>query len=264
MLHHGKTPQTSNPKKGNTKPTCASLTTVGIYLRHLRAVLNDTIESSLVPRDSYPFGRNKYVVPAGHNVKKALSKDDVIKIINYGCQTDAEQRARDLWVFSYLSNGMNVADICALRRSDLDTKTNKLNFVRKKTARSKKGNQSKIVAKLFPESWAIIERQGNPDKRPAAYVFLFSSMSAKQQKDAIHQVVKQINKYMSRIGQTLGIDGHVNTYAARHSFATILLQSDAPLAFISQSLGHTNLKTTQSYLGSFDDEKTKGYLDALL
>jgi len=40
------------------------------------------------------------------------------------------------------------------------------------------------------------------------------------------------------------IEGDVNTYAA--------------------SLGHTNLKTTQSYFGSFDDEKTKGYLDALL
>jgi integrase len=165
---------------------------------------------------------------------------------------------------------MNLADVCALRWSDLDPKTNKLNFVRKKTARSKKGNQSKIVAKLFPESWVIIERQGNTDsvskRNPTAYVFPFfdNSMSAERQKAVIHQVIKTTNKWMQRIGQTLGIEGDVNTYAARHSFATILLQSDAPLAFISQSLGHTNLKTTQSYLGSFDDEKTKGYLDALL
>ena len=266
MLHYGKTPQTTNPKKGNTKATAASLTTVGIYLRHLRAVVNDAIENGILARDAYPFGHNRYVIPAGQNIKKALSKDDVTKILRYECQTDAEQRARDLWVFSYLSNGMNLADVCALHWSDLDPKTNKLNYVRKKTARSKKGNQSKIVAKLFPESWAIIERQGNTDKRPTAYVFPFfdASMSAERQKAVIHQVIKTTNKWMQRIGQTLGIEGDVNTYAARHSFATILLQSDAPLAFISQSLGHTNLKTTQSYLGSFDDEKTKGYLDALL
>jgi site-specific recombinase XerD len=89
-------------------------------------------------------------------------------------------------------------------------------------------------------------------------------MSAERQKAVIHQVIKMTNKYMKRIGEKLGIEGDLNTYAARHSFATILLQSDAPVAFISQALGHTNLKTTQSYLGSFDDEKTKGYLDALL
>jgi integrase len=266
MQHYGKTPQATNPKKGNTKATGASLTTVGIYLRHLRAVVNDAIESGILPREAYPFGHNRYVIPAGQNIKKALSKEDVTKILRYECQNDAEQRARDLWVFSYLSNGMNLADVCALRWSDLDPKTNKLNFVRKKTARSKKGNQSKIVAKLFVESWAIIERQGNTDKRPASYVFPFfdASMSAERQKAVIHQVIKVTNKWMKRIGQTLQIDGDVNTYAARHSFATILLQSDAPLAFISQSLGHTNLKTTQSYLGSFDDEKTKSYLDALL
>lgn len=266
MLHYGKTPQTNNPKKGNVKATGASLTTVGIYLRHVRAVVNDAIENGILTREAYPFGGNRYVIPAGQNVKKALSKDDVTKILRYECQTDNEQRARDLWVFSYLSNGMNLADVCALRWSDLDPKTNKLTFVRKKTARSKKANQSKIVAKLFPESWAIIERQGNKDPKPTSYVFPFldTSMSAERQKAVIHQVVKLTNKWMQRIGKTLQIESDVNTYAARHSFATILLQSDAPLAFISQSLGHTNLKTTQSYLGSFEDEKTKGYLDALL
>ncbi|MNL63338.1 Tyrosine recombinase XerC [compost metagenome] len=69
---------------------------------------------------------------------------------------------------------------------------------------------------------------------------------------------------MRKIAETLGIQGNVNTYSARHSFATILLQSEAPLAFISQALGHTSISTTESYLGSFDDEKTKKYLSALL
>lgn len=46
MLHYGKTLQTSNPKKGNAKAAAASLTTVGIYLRHLMAVVNDAIEST--------------------------------------------------------------------------------------------------------------------------------------------------------------------------------------------------------------------------
>ena len=68
---------------------------------------------------------------------------------------------------------------------------------------------------------------------------------------------------MSRIAEELGIDADVNTYSARHSFATSLLKSNALLAFISKSLGHTNIKTTESYLGSFDDEEAKVFLNAL-
>jgi site-specific recombinase XerD len=75
----------------------------------------------------------------------------------------------------------------------------------------------------------------------------------KRQKTVINQVVKITNQYMKDIAAANEITGDVNTYSARHSFATILLQSEAPLAFTSQSLGHTSISTTESYLGSFDD-----------
>ena len=88
-------------------------------------------------------------------------------------------------------------------------------------------------------------------------------MTDRQKKQAVHQTVKMTNKWMGKIAEQLGIEGDVNTYSARHSFATSLLKSKAPLSFISKSLGHTNLKTTESYLGSFDDEEAKAFLNAL-
>lgn len=262
MQHFGKAAQ--SPTK---VPTPASLTTVGIYLRHLRAVVNDAITEGILAQNVYPFGRGKYVIPAGTNTKKALTKEDIQKLMGYACIPGSmEERGRDLWLFSYLCNGMNLADICQLRWADVDIKSNKITFTRQKTARSRKGNQVKIVVRLFPESWAVIERWSGPVRRPAAYVFPFLSedMDANRQKRVIHQVTKMTNKWMNRIAQAVSIDADVNSYSARHSFATILLKSEAPLVFISQALGHTNLKTTQSYLGSFDDENAKMYLEALL
>jgi integrase/recombinase XerD len=47
------------------------------------------------------------------------------------------------------------------------------------------------------------------------------------------------------------------TYAARHSFATILQRSRASTEFISEALGHSNVKTTQNYLARFEDETKK-------
>ncbi|WP_235903450.1 tyrosine-type recombinase/integrase [Taibaiella lutea] len=52
------------------------------------------------------------------------------------------------------------------------------------------------------------------------------------------------------MAKALGIDKPVTTHSARHSFATILKNSGAPVAIISQALGHSSEATTQNYLAS--------------
>ncbi|WP_031530533.1 tyrosine-type recombinase/integrase [Dyadobacter crusticola] len=267
MLVHGKAQKKKvQPGEIPNMDTPASLTTVGIYCRHLRSVYNDAIEAGHVDRACYPFGKNRYIIPAGANIKKALKKEDVMKIINYPCKPGFEQRARDLWVFSYLSNGMNFADILKLKVADLDLETNQISFVRQKTARATKGGSKRIRINLIPFSEEVIDRWKTQSSRPSSFLFdiLKEGMDVEQQKKTIQQVIKITNQYMRGIAKQLEITGDVNTYAARHSFSTILLQSEAPIAFISQALGHANIKTTEAYLGSFDDEKTKKYLKALI
>ena len=48
---------------------------------------------------------------------------------------------------------------------------------------------------------------------------------------------------------------HISTYTVRHSYATVLKRSGANIAYISESLGHSELKTTQNYLASFEHEE---------
>ncbi|TDE13186.1 hypothetical protein E0F88_19215 [Dyadobacter psychrotolerans] len=268
MLLYGRAAKKKKLKKGEAVAidTPATLTTVGIYCRQLRSVFNDAITDKIVSSDLYPFGKGGYVIPAGANIKKALSKVDVMKIINYqGEPGSYEERGRDLWVFSYLSNGMNITDICNIKWKDIDRIGNSLSFVRQKTARTRKGNQVRIKINLFAESWNIINRYTN-SSAPESYVFPFldSEMTAKQKKSTVSQIVTMTNLHIRSIAKKLDIAMDITTYAARHSFATILLQSEAPIAFISQSLGHQNISTTQAYLGSFDDEKMKKYLEALI
>ncbi|GAB3882673.1 tyrosine-type recombinase/integrase [Spirosoma agri] len=119
---------------------------------------------------------------------------------------------------------------------------------------------------LFTESLAIRNRWANLSQTLSDYLFPFlePGLNVHRQKAVIRQLLKQTNKYMERVGKALGIQEEVNTYAARHSFATIPLRSEVPVAFISQSLGHTSLKTTEDYLCSFEDEQTKKYLNNLL
>jgi site-specific recombinase XerD len=277
MLKFGKTPQvrkekiTSKPKKQPEEEkipdTQASITTVGIYCRHLRSVFNDAISSKTVNSDLYPFGKNGYTIPAGTNIKKALSIDDIQKLMGYECKEGSSmQRGLDLWVFSYLGNGMNMADICNLKWKDIDKKSNKLSFVRQKTVRTRKGNQQTIRVHLFRESWEIINRWGNPDRKPNDNVFPFisDSMTAERQRSVVQQVTKSTNKYMQKIADDLGITRRLGTYVARHSFVTVLLQSGANLSFIKEKIGHASTRTTEIYAGSLEGADTQKHIEALL
>lgn len=67
---------------------------------------------------------------------------------------------------------------------------------------------------------------------------------------------------MKKNAQTLEINTPVTTYVARHSFFTILLRNGASVEFISESLWHADIKTTQNYLGSFDIETKKGKIES--
>jgi site-specific recombinase XerD len=69
---------------------------------------------------------------------------------------------------------------------------------------------------------------------------------------------------MKKIGTILGFDTKLTTYSARHSFATVLKRSGAPIEFISESLGHKDLKTTENYLDSFEDEMKESFQKQLL
>lgn len=88
-------------------------------------------------------------------------------------------------------------------------------------------------------------------------------MDATQQKQTIHQVIKMTNKYMKRIGGKLGIEGNLNTYVARYTFATRLQRTGAPVSFIQGSLGHKKSSTTEIYLAGFEPEQESKFLSEL-
>lgn len=81
--------------------------TVGIKLRPLRAVFNLAIEDGIIRKDrNYPFGRRRYQIPASRNLKKTLQMTDVQKIYQDRPECPIESKARDYWLFCYLTNGM--------------------------------------------------------------------------------------------------------------------------------------------------------------
>ena len=240
-----------------------SVTSVGIYLRTLRAILNLARDNGAIKNENYPFGRRKYVIPTGKNIKKALSIDQVKQIFAYKpIEGSGTEKAKDFWVFSYLCNGINFMDVAFLRWSDVDAE--KITFERAKTKRTKRANPVKIVALRNQHLNAIIEKWGRKnDKTGFVFNIISDEDSGAIARAKVQQFTKVTNKWMKRMGHELEFDIKLTTYVARHSFATILVRSGAPLAFASQSLGHSNVITTQKYFAGFDLKTQAEYTRAL-
>jgi integrase/recombinase XerD len=249
MLRPYYTPRT---KKRKTR----SLTSIGIYLRNLRHIIRP-----LLSAEDYPFGAGKYEIPTGRNIKKALCLADVGKIYNYPLPDGSDmQRYRDYWILSYLCNGMNMKDLARLKYSNIDSRLENITFIRSKTAATKRSKQQRISVPLTSEIGAILDRWKAPGSQEG-YVLpiLTPGLTQEQELTRIETVIRSINKTMREIAQNVGFKTDVTTYSARHSFATIMMQSGASIAMISKALGHSNVNTTESYLDDFDDETKRAF-----
>jgi len=233
-----------------------SITTVGIYLRHLRGIYNRAISENIATRESYPFGRTKYITPVGNNIKKALTREEVGKIFNYETQESGwERKAKDFWIFSYLCNGMNIMDIAKLKYKDIYN--GEIHYQRSKTIRTNRGKNSNLISiPILPQTEHIIATWGNSDKSAENFIFpiISAGLSPLQIKMKVQQFTKNMNNYTKRIAISLGIDKNVTTYVARHSYATVLKRSGTPIEAISENMGHRNVSTTKSYLDSFESD----------
>lgn len=95
-----------------------SISTVGNYIRSLRRLFNLSISKGNLPKEYYPFGLDKYIIPATVNLKRALSFEQVNQIYHYKCSNPTMEFYRDIWMFSYLAQGINFKDISNLKWSD--------------------------------------------------------------------------------------------------------------------------------------------------
>lgn len=238
-----------------------TISTVGIYLRPLRAILNMAKEEGVIPENfKYPFGtktKGKYQIPAARNIKKALDKETMKKLLEFNPEPGTwEERAHDYWIFIYLANGMNVMDIAHLKYGDIDGEY--MRFVRTKTKRSS-ASTFPITVYMQERMKLVIKRQGVKAEKKNSLIFPIINLSdtLEKQRADVQQMTKMINKYMKVIAKKLGIDKQITTYTARHTFSTILKRSGVNIQSISEALGHTSINTTRAYLDSFDDDSKK-------
>jgi site-specific recombinase XerD len=238
-----------------------SLTTVGIYLRGLRVIFNWAIELKNIQQDLYPFGVKRYEIPASTNPKKAFDSTQLRTLFQVKAETPEQEKARDFWFFSFVCNGMNMKDILHLKWKNLDD--GQIIFVREKTKRTKKANSRPIQVPLTDFAKSFIEKYGTKEQIPNGFIFpiLDENMTAEKLHSVKLNFIRFINQHIKQLAKANGLTEDISTYWARHSFATTAVRKKASLEFVSEALGHSDLKTTKNYFAGFEDKTKKEILE---
>ena len=120
----------------------------------------------------------------------------------------------------------------------------------------------------MPQALQIIQKYSTPEHDEQDYIFPILDRkihkTAQQQHNRIHKVLAKVNSRLKELGQMAGIQTPLTTYVARHTYATVLKRSGVNIAIISESLGHSDLSTTQIYLDSFENDQIDEAMKNLL
>lgn len=209
--------------------------TISFYNRVLRAICNKAYKKGL--KISVDAFEGAYTKVAGTK-KRAVSAGIIIKLmkLEFGERKDLEF-ARDMFLFSFATQGMTFVDIAYLRPQDVTGDI--IRYRRKKTGQS-------IEVVIEPIAREIISKYGNYHRN-----YLFPILSG----NSIERLYKQYrskltlyNHNLKIIGRMAGLRKELTSYVSRHSWATAALKNHVPVSVISQALGHSSERTTLIYL----------------
>lgn len=234
-------------------------TTISVKMRNIQRVINIAIAEKLFKSEDYPFGEKKYSVNRRLNHKtrkRSIPIDLIAKIKNLTLEDGSSLLlARDIFMFSFYTRGMNFIDIAGLKWSDIEE--NEIRYVRKKT-----GQLFDIPINEHTQS--ILKYYKIHHSNSGNYIFPIYDESIhkteKQRYTRKKTAIKKINDKLKDIAEMIGEKGlKLTTYVSRHSYATNMKHSGVATSYISEALGHQTEEQTQTYLGDFE----KGIISGL-
>lgn len=236
------------------KQGLASNTIKGKFV-DIRTMYNIAIDENIVKVEHYPFRKFKIAKLQQETAKRAISKEDISRIIEYKTDNPLVQFAIDIFTFSYIMGGINFVDISNLTKENM--MDNRLVYIRHKTKKL-------IQLPLQDKAIELIEKY-HDDDNPYLFPILKAYHKTEQQKfNRVHKIISNVNMRLKKIGKELEIPVTLTTYVARHSHATVLKKAGVATSIISESLGHSSEKITQVYLDSFGNEQMDEAMKNLL
>ena len=270
-----------NPKEG--KPMNA--TTIGIYLRAFRVIVRKAAEQGVLMAEKSDIFKGVRAVNKKTNRKDwclnvekmtrlyRFFENDDTKDENGKERFDSQYRQRlfeslGMFLFSYMANGANIADLAKLRYDDFyyHQEQKAMRFIRQKTMRESNGVE--VIFPILPQMQVILDRIANkPQRGGLVFHIINENMDDTRIKEIVACENSNIADRMEIISKLVGLDEQPSPTWCRHSYATNLRDAGISTEYISTMMGHTmttGSATTLSYLSQYSMETMVAYNSNLL
>ncbi|WP_290375603.1 site-specific integrase [uncultured Duncaniella sp.] len=240
--------------------------TIEVQFNILRTLVHRAIEVGIMEASKDPFLVFRY--KGVKTIKEKLDDSEMERIINLElAEGSLIWHCKNYFLFSYYCAGIRAADLIQLRWGNV-TASGRLHYQMGK-------NHKERDLLLVDQAIKILRHYQRDDAKTTDYIFPLLSNDAEYagyvtqaDKDRMRPELRHkmyqdissknalINKYLKKIAEKAEIEKPLSMHISRHSFAHIAQESGAESSAIKNILGHSNLATTERYMGSFDTSKT--------
>jgi tyrosine site-specific recombinase len=239
-----------------------ALNTISFYMRNLRAIYYRAIKDRIIVAQSdNPFGQ--VYTGVAPTEKRALTKQETGILfgleeslsgrVSGGKSSEFRGRSGSIslhhsllyFMFCYHARGMSFVDLAYLKKSQI--KDGKMIYMRRKTGQL-------LTVKVTAPMRKIINYFRNRCRR-SPYLLPIIDPQRGNERRQYESGLRIQNTRLSLLAKMAGLEKHVTTHVSRHSWATIAKREMIDIALISEALGHNNIKTTITYLDSFESSK---------
>lgn len=246
--------------------------TIQVHFKTFQALVNRAIEIGIMDVSKNPFLSFKY--KGTKTVKEKLETDEIERIINLELEENSLLwHCRNYFLFSFYCAGISAADLIQLRWNNV--KNDRLHYQMGK-------NHKERNMILVPQAINILKEYHKEDSKITDYIFpllsneaAYSEYNSQADKARMKPELKKkmlsnisaknalINKYLKKIAEKADISKPLSMHISRHSFAHLAQNTGVESFAIKDILGHSNLATTEKYMGKFDNSRTDKTLQSL-
>ena len=223
----------------------SSPNTISTYMRTLQAVYNRWMSPGIEGYNPVLFKDGYTKVES--RTKRALTAEQMEQLRNtdFSVLTLRQQQVLTYFLLMFMLRGMPFIDLAHLRKSDL--RNRRITYRRHKTGKL-------MVVDVPPDAMRLLQKYR--DKTDSEYLFplLHGGLFMEEHHHRYQETLRHFNRELARLMKQLLPGVSVSSYTARHTWATLAYHSGVPVGLISQSLGHSSIRVTMTYLKPFDAE----------
>ena len=244
----------------------SSWNTVSTYIRTLRAVYNRLVRKGVLVFNPQLFD-NVYTGVMSL-AKRSLEPEAMQTILTTDIRLIPAdvQRTYAYFLLTFLLRGMPFIDLVHLQKGDV--KGDFISYCRHKTGKQITVRISRYARELFEKF-----RDRNPT---SPYLFPVLSIETKDGNlngkyltdEELYfyyqRALRRFNHQLSIVGKLLLPGIPISSYTSRHTWATLVYHRGVHVGIISEALGHSSGKVTETYLKPFKNQRIDEINDELI